>query len=362
MTTREPISLQRRPFVVAGPCSAESATQVLECAHALAADGRIALMRAGVWKPRTRPGGFEGMGPIALEWLAAAQRETGLRVCIEVATPEHVAAARNAGITAFWLGARTTSDPFAVERVAECLEPTDGPIFVKNPISPDLELWIGAIERVRRRGHPNVIAVLRGFYPYARTRYRNTPHWDVALTLRGRFANLPILCDPSHIAGNKALVQEIAQKAYDYNLDGLFIEVHPRPSEALSDARQQLSPAEMTRMLAALTPPAPKGIRAPEAELAEMRTRIDTIDSQVLELLAQRKQIIEEIGRWKAAHNTPPFQADRWRELLLHHLRYGQRLGLSTLFVKNLCELVHTESLRLQGQQRTAQREAGEHE
>lgn len=345
------------PCIVAGPCAAESREQILICAEALASDSRISFLRAGVWKPRTRPGGFEGIGEPALQWLALAQQKYGIRVCVEVATPDHVRAAQMAGITSFWLGARTTSDPFAVEAVVRALQPGDGPIFVKNPISPDLDLWIGAIERLRRMGHSQVIAVLRGFYPRSPGRYRNTPHWDVALTLRTRMSDIPILCDPSHIAGKREEVPFVARRAYDFSLDGLFVEVHPSPDDALSDARQQLTPAAFFAMLDALPLSPVPSILPPDEELLELRAMIDSIDNQILDLIAERMSTVEQIGRWKMAHNQLPFQRVRWRSLLFHHLRYGRLLGLDVRFVRNLCELVHTESLRIQGMQRGENRE-----
>lgn len=336
-------------LLVAGPCSAESEEQVLATAYALKADGRVSFFRAGVWKPRTRPGLFEGVGENALKWLAEAKRCTALVPCVEVARAEHINLAHRYGISTFWIGARTTSDPFAVQEIADALLPEDGPIFVKNPISPDLELWIGAMERIATKVKNEVIAVHRGFYPIRKINYRNAPDWDLVLRLRSRYGNaLRILCDPSHIAGKRELVAEVAQQALDYSLDGLMVEVHPTPQCALSDAQQQLTPNEFFSLLDALHPSAcvkPEG----QLELKRYRAQIDEIDCRILELLAERANVVRAIGEWKFQRGIQAFHEERWRELLKHHLRYGVQEGLDTHFVRQLCELVHTESLRIQG-------------
>ncbi len=336
-------------LILAGPCSAESREQVFEVARSLSRDGRTSYLRAGVWKPRTHPGQFEGMGEVALSWLAEAQQETGIKVCIEVARAEHVALAHRYGIHSFWIGARTTSDPFAVQEVAEALGKADGPFFVKNPISPDIELWMGAIERLAAHTSQEVMAVHRGFFPTRKIAYRNAPEWELPLQLRSRYGHrLRILCDPSHIAGKREWVAEIAQQAMNFAFDGLMIEVHPSPENALSDARQQLTLAAFFQLLDTLLPP-PQMTEVLDADLEHFRRKIDSIDVQVLDLLGERLAVVRDIGVWKAERGIQAFHQERWRELLKHHLRYGLQLGLDTHFVRRLCELVHTESLRLQG-------------
>ena len=336
-------------LILAGPCSAESREQLFEVARALQADGRVAYLRAGVWKPRTRPGQFEGMGEVALSWLADVQQETGMRVCIEVARAEHVSLAHRYGIRSFWLGARTTSDPFAVQEVADSLDEGDGPFFVKNPISPDIDLWMGAIERLAARTSQEVMAVHRGFFPPRKIAYRNAPEWDLPLQLRSRYGHrLRILCDPSHIAGKREWIAEIAQQAMNFAFDGLMIEVHPCPDCALSDARQQLTPAAFSLLLDSLSPP-PQILEGSDATLEMLRRKIDSVDAQRLDLLGERVADVRDIGVWKAERGIQAFHEERWRELLRHHLRYGLQLGLDSHFVRRLCELVHTESLRLQG-------------
>lgn len=346
------IDTYRIPLVVAGPCSAENPEQVLTCAHELARLGCVDFYRAGVWKPRTRPGGFEGRGKQALPWLAQAQLETGIPVCVEVATAAHVRAARDYGIASYWIGARTASDPFAVEELSHAIPPGDGVIFVKNPISPDLELWIGAIERFRRAGHARVVAVHRGFYAADAAPLRNSPRWEVPLALRSRLGDLQIVCDPSHIAGRAELVPGIAQQALDYSFDGLFVEVHPSPQHALSDAAQQLTPAEFGAMMRRFHYSVRAGERELEPDLAHLRDEIDRLDSQILELLGVRMRTVQRIGAWKMEHGVQPYHPGRWRQLLAHHLRYGEMVGLDRGFVRNLCHLVHTEALRVQGNMR----------
>lgn len=338
-------------MLVAGPCSAESREQVLAVAAHLKTQERVDYFRAGVWKPRTRPGSFEGRGEAALPWLAEVQDGLGLRVAVEVATPAHVEAARAHGIRAFWIGARTTTNPFAVQELAEAFAPEDEMLFVKNPISPDLDLWIGAIERLYRQGVRNVVAVHRGFYPQAGERYRNSPRWDVVLGLRSRLPHLPILCDPSHIAGRREWVGQVAARGLDFSMDGLFVEVHPRPECALSDSAQQLTFEEFDRMLSELRFPHKRGVEV-EGELADLRMEIDALDEQILGLIGQRMGVVRQIGEWKHHRNMRPYREARWTELLRRNHRVGQRFGLKEEFVQRVCGLIHAEALRIQGEQR----------
>lgn len=345
-------TLLQTPYVVAGPCSAESPEQVLRCAEELVRGGSIQLFRAGVWKPRTRPGGFEGRGAVALPWLAQVQRLYAVPVCVEVATPEHVSLALEHSITSFWVGARTSSDPFAVEALARAIPTGQGAIFVKNPISPDLELWVGAIERFACHGHTELSAVLRGFYPTEPTPYRNAPLWDVALALRSRLDGVRLLCDPSHIAGQADLVGDIAQRALDLSFDGLFVEVHPDPSLALSDAQQQLTPQAFWHLMAHLHMGRSMPLAADAEEVIQLRETIDRLDARLLDTLAARMETVAKIGDWKSQRNIRSFDGARWRALLRHHTRYAAQLGLRETFVRRLFSLVHGESLRLQGDRR----------
>ncbi|PIE83766.1 MAG: 3-deoxy-7-phosphoheptulonate synthase [Bacteroidia bacterium] len=339
------------PLLVVGPCAAETPEQLLDVGRFLAEHGGISYLRAGVWKPRTRPGRFEGHGEQALPWLAQVQERYGIPVCVEVARPEHVRLARAHGIRTFWIGARTAGDPFAVQEIADALVAGDGPFLVKNPISPDTDLWVGAIERLRQRQLAPVIAVHRGFYPLTPERYRNSPRWDIVLDLRSRLSGIPILCDPSHIAGRRSLVPEVARRALDLSLDGLMVEVHQMPEQALSDAGQQLSFSEFTRMMQTLRCPVrpPSGV---EEGLRHLRAEIDTLDEQILALIARRMRVVEAIGRWKCERNIVPYRRDRWCELLAQNRSLGARHGLSESFVEELYRLVHAEALRIQAQMR----------
>ncbi len=338
---------QPRPLIIAGPCAAESPEQVLAIASFLAQQGGVSYFRAGVWKPRTRPGSFEGRGEQALPWLAQAQRQHGIPVCVEVARPEHVRLARAHGIRTFWIGARTAGDPFAVQEIADALIPGDGPFLVKNPTAPDIDLWIGAIERLRRTQLAPVIAVHRGFYPLTPERYRNSPRWDIALDLRSRLPGITILNDPSHIAGQRTLVPEVARRAIDLSLDGLIVEVHPQPEIALSDARQQLTFSEFTHLMQHLRYPEQPPSQE-EEELRNLRAEIDTLDEQILALIAQRMRVVEAIGQWKYQRNIVPYHRDRWCELLQQNRQLGTQHGLSDPFVQDLYRHIHAEALRIQ--------------
>lgn len=342
--------------IVAGPCAAESEAQVMACAAALQSFIKLTSFRAGVWKPRTRPGNFEGRGVAALPWLARVAHELNVPVCTEVATVEHVKQARSYGISSFWIGARTTSDPFAVQMLAEAMGSMDGPVYVKNPLSPDLELWIGAMERFRRAGVKRVVAVHRGFTPFTSGRYRNAPRWDVLLLLRSRCPDLPIFCDPSHIAGKRELVGEVMRQAMLHAVDGLFVEVHPNPAVALSDARQQLTPAAFSTLLSSMPDAVHNQMRREDedAELRLLRSEIDSIDRQLIELLAQRMKTVRKIGEWKAQRHLSSFSRTRWVEMLAHNLDYSEELGLSPLFVRRLAEMVHAEAIQIQNAQRDA--------
>ena len=335
-------------FLIAGPCSAESPQQVMETARGLTGCG-VSVFRAGLWKPRTHPGCFEGVGAEGLPWLLAVREETGLPVMTEVAGAKHVEACLKAGLDALWIGARTTANPFLVQEIADALAGSDTPVYIKNPVHPDPELWAGAVERLQRAGVRRIGLVLRGFTTPESGPCRNAPLWHLAVGMRTRFPELPLLVDPSHIAGERSLVPEIAQKALDLGLDGLMVEVHAHPEAALSDAAQQLSPADFRSLLGSLraraldtdAPDYREGIEA-------LRARIDTIDGQLLALLASRMDISREIGRYKKDHGITILQPGRWDALLEEVLAEGRRRGLPEEFVRKVFSAIHEESVRRQ--------------
>ncbi|MDE6778205.1 MAG: bifunctional 3-deoxy-7-phosphoheptulonate synthase/chorismate mutase type II [Alistipes sp.] len=332
------------PVIIAGPCSAESEEQVLAAAEELHAGG-IGMFRAGVWKPRTKPGGFEGVGVQALGWLREVRERTGMRVATEVATSHHVELALASGVDMLWIGARTSANPFAVQEIADAMRGADVAVLVKNPISPDLELWIGAIERIRNSGIRRLGAVHRGFSSYEQSLYRNDPQWAVPIELRRRLPGLPLLCDPSHIGGRRELVADIAQRAMDLGFDGLIVESHCTPDRAWSDAAQQVTPSELLRILGGLT------LRtAPEvsSSLAESRAEIDHIDNELLALLARRMKISRAIGSYKREHGMPILQPQRYEELLRTRAAQSERLGMSSEFICEILRAIHEESVRQQ--------------
>lgn len=339
------------PLIIAGPCSAETREQVLQTAGAIAALGKVDVFRAGVWKPRSRPGTFQGIGNDALTWLAEAKSQTGLLLAVEVATPQHVEAALKAGVDLFWVGARTSSNPFSVDELASAMAGIDRPVLVKNPIHPDLDLWLGVIERFAKAGVTRLGAVHRGFSPFQKSMYRNVPKWEVAIDLKSILPELPIICDPSHISGNPELIREVAQKALDISMDGLMIESHINPAKALSDAKQQVTPAKLNEILSALSyrkvvPTATEAIDL----LESMREKIDSLDLQLLELLAQRMEISRQIGDYKLKNNIAIMQLRRWEAMIQLRVEVGQKLGLSPEYVKDLLRLVHKESIRKQAE------------
>lgn len=339
----------QQPLLIAGPCSAETEVQTLETARALAAEG-IAFFRAGLWKPRTKPGGFEGVGAEGLGWLRRVKEQTGMRTAVEVATRDHVAAALAGGVDLLWIGARTASDPFAVQQIADALRGRDVPVLVKNPLSPDLELWIGALERLYNAGVRRLGAIHRGFTPVGSARYRNDPMWGTPIELRRRLPQLPILGDPSHIGGRSEFVAPLAQQALALGFDGLMIEAHCTPDEAWSDRGQQLAPQELgalARTLAARrNGPATEALAA--EGLAALRGEIDTLDDRLFLLLARRMEISREIGRYKRAHGVPVLQTQRYAELLARRCARASALGMTEEFVRAILQAVHEESVRQQ--------------
>ncbi|HNP98770.1 MAG TPA: bifunctional 3-deoxy-7-phosphoheptulonate synthase/chorismate mutase type II, partial [Bacteroidia bacterium] len=313
--------------------------------------GRVHLLRGGIWKPRTRPDSFQGIGKDGLRWLKEAGLKNAIPVTVEVAHPRHVEEALEVGIDVLWIGARTTVNPFLVQEIADALNGVNVPVMVKNPINPDLELWIGALERLERAGITKLAAVHRGFSTSDKSRYRNAPNWQIPIELKRRLPAMPLICDPSHISGNRKLIQSVAQNALDLNFDGLMIEVHPNPSAALSDKEQQLTPPAFFEILDELI------VRQPRTDdvvflslLEELRDRIDKIDEDILVLMAERMRVAREIGQYKKENNMTILQVERWREILQTRLQSGQTKELGSDFIFRLYELIHQESIQHQTQ------------
>lgn len=334
----------KRPMVIAGPCSAETEDQVMKTAKQLAANG-IKIMRAGIWKPRTKPGGFEGVGSEGLAWLKRAKQETGLYISTEVATQKHVYEALKFGVDLLWVGARTTANPFAVQEIAEALQGVDIPVLVKNPVNPDLELWIGALERLSNVGLTKLGAIHRGFSSYDKKIYRNLPQWHIPIELKRRMPDLPLLCDPSHIGGNRELIQPLSQQAMDLNYEGLIIETHCDPDNAWSDAAQQVTPERLKEILVSLVI---RDRTQSTEDLSELRRQIDQLDDELLELLAKRMRISREIGTFKKEHNMTVVQTDRYDEILSKRISQAAKMDISTDFMRIILEAIHEESVRQQ--------------
>lgn len=334
-------------IIIAGPCSAESPEQLLASAKPLADYGRTDYFRAGLWKPRTRPDSFQGVADAGLKWMAEVKKETGLKIITEVATPQHVEKCMKHGFDAVWIGARTVSNPFSVQQVADALKGCNIPVFVKNPMSPDIELWFGAIERVLNAGVLKTFAIHRGFQPYEKIRLRNIPKWEIALEVKTRRPEIPVLCDASHIAGKAGLIFEICQYALDLSFDGLMVEVHHNPPAAKSDKQQQLTPAEFAAIMKQLVFKSPD-INPLETEIMRLRSQIDSVDYQLLELIANRMEIVEKIGEIKQRNHISIFQLKRWKNILETRIKAGKDLGISEEFLKHLLEMVHRESIRVQ--------------
>lgn len=344
----EPIILpgveNKRPIVIAGPCSAETEEQVMSTAKQLADKG-MKIYRAGIWKPRTKPGGFEGIGVDGLAWLKKVKKETGMYVSTEVASAKHVYECLKAGIDILWVGARTTANPFAVQEIADALKGVDIPVFVKNPVNPDLELWIGALERINNAGLKHLGAVHRGFSSYDNKLYRNLPQWHIPIELRRRIPNLPIICDPSHIGGRRELVAPLCQQAMDLGFNGLIIESHCNPDCAWSDSAQQVTPDVLDYILNLLV--IRKETQSTE-NLSELRKQIDECDSNLIQELAKRMRVAREIGTYKKEHDMTILQTGRYSEILEKRGSQGALCGMDSEFIKNVFEVIHEESIRLQ--------------
>lgn len=337
----------KRPLIISGPCSAETENQLLETASALATTGKIDVLRAGIWKPRTKPGMFEGVGEPGLGWLANAKKETGLPITVEVATAHHAELALKYGIDILWIGARTTVNPFSVQEIADALKGTDIPILVKNPINPDLELWSGALERFQKAGLENIGMIHRGFSSYGNTEYRNAPMWHLPIEMKRRYPNMLLICDPSHICGNRVLLQQVAQKSIDLDFGGLMIESHRDPDNAWSDAKQQITPLQLSEMLTKLVWRSAI-VHDDFTELALLRERIDQVDDELLSLLGRRMHIADEIGKFKKNNNITILQTARWNEILKRAMQKGHSLILSKEFLIKYFDAVHMESINHQ--------------
>ncbi|MFC2098401.1 chorismate mutase [Bacteroidota bacterium] len=336
-----------RPLIIAGPCSAESEDQVLESARKLS-DMGIKIFRAGIWKPRTRPSAFEGVGSTGLPWLKRVKEETGMLTATEVANVKHVYEALKYGIDIIWIGARTSANPFAVQEIADTLKGVDIPVMVKNPVNPDVELWIGAIERIYGAGIKRIVAIHRGFSVFAKSNYRNHPHWQIPIELKRRIPNLPVITDPSHICGSRERLLEISQEAMDLNFDGIIIESHPDPDKAWSDPKQQLTPADLKEMLNRIV------IRKSEVDnglaltIGELRVDIDRLDDQIIDIFEERMNIADQIGQYKKAHNVTILQSKRWDSILNKRLDMGFKKGLSNEFIIRVFRAIHQESINHQ--------------
>ncbi len=336
----------KHPIIIAGPCSVETEEQILATARALAGIPGVRYLRGGIWKPRTRPDAFEGRGEEGLVWLREAKKESGLPTATEVATPVHVELALKYEVDALWIGARTVVNPFSVQQLADALKGVDIPVWIKNPVAPDLNLWVGAFERFQKAGLTQLSAIHRGFSYYKESPYRNFPMWEIPIELTQRM-NVPLITDVSHICGNRELLQPTAQKAIDLASDGLMIECHVAPETALTDARQQITPQALQQLLSSLTFRS-KGSDVVEHDLAGLRAEIDDIDSELLQLLARRMEVSAQIGAYKKKNNVTVVQMDRWKKILADHVSAGEELGLDPELVKSLFEAVHQASIRCQ--------------
>jgi chorismate mutase len=338
-----------KPIIISGPCSAETEEQMIATAKQIAATGKVHALRAGIWKPRTRPGQYEGAGEEGLKWLIQAKKETKLPVTTEVANAAHVDACLKAGVDILWVGARTTVNPFSVQEIADALKGVDIPVMVKNPVNPDLELWIGALERLNKAGITKLAAIHRGFSSFEKGPFRNAPMWDMSIELKTRIPDLDIICDPSHIAGTRDLIALISQKALDLDMAGLMIESHINPDAAWSDAKQQVTPGALARIIDGLV------VRAVTSDnkifkdtLSVLREQIDQLDDEIMQKMAARMKISEKIGQYKKENNVTILQVNRWEEIIATRIALGKAMGLDEQFMNELLKLIHHESIQVQ--------------
>ena len=337
----------KRPVVIAGPCSAETEEQVLATARGLKEQG-IEIFRAGIWKPRTRPNSFEGVGSEGLTWLKRVKTETGMLTSTEVANFKHVYEALRAGVDILWIGARTSANPFAMQEIADALQGVDVPVLIKNPVNPDVELWVGAVERIMGAGIKRVGVIHRGFSSFEKTRFRNVPQWQMAIEFRRRMPDLPMICDPSHISGCTELLQEVSQKALDLNYDGLIVESHCNPKEAWSDAKQQLTPEDLGKLLKSLVLRSVEIDQAQKETLDDLRLKIDKFDNDLLKTLDERMKVAEAIGQYKKEHNITILQPSRWDEIISKIVAKGAEHNLSAEFLSTVFKAIHQESINKQ--------------
>lgn len=350
-TTKEAVqqAWSKRPMIIAGPCSAETEEQVLQTAQRLAATGKVDMLRAGIWKPRTKPGGFEGIGAKGLPWLQQAKKLTGLPVAVEVATAKQVENALHFDVDVLWVGARTTVNPFSVQEVADALRGADVPVLIKNPVNPDLELWAGAVERIERAGIKQIGLIHRGFSSYGNTEYRNAPMWTLAIEMKRRNPDMMMINDPSHICGRRDILQDVAQRAIDLDYDGFIIESHIDPDNAWSDAKQQVTPERLKEMLDALVW-RKEDVNSEEyhAALEKLRQQINHLDDELMQILSQRMKIAENIGQYKKSNNITILQTNRWNEIIERAVQKGEKIGLSKEFITKYFDAVHMESINHQ--------------
>ncbi len=340
-----------KPLIISGPCSAETEEQTVETCSQLAASGKIDVLRAGIWKPRTKPGSFEGVGLPGLAWMARVKRETGLPIAVEVANAKHVESALEFGVDIVWIGARTTVNPFSVQDIADALRGSDVTVMIKNPMNPDIDLWGGAVSRMTNVGIDieNIGLIHRGFSYFGHSKYRNPPMWHMALEMRSRFPEVKMICDPSHIAGNREYLYEISQHAADMRFDGLILESHICPDKAWSDAKQQLVPAEMIKLIDSISW-RPGSNDDPEfvKMLSQLRNQIDQIDSELFEMLGRRMNVAQRIGEVKRDNNVAILQGDRWNSIIDKVVAQSVQLNLSEEFMRNVLEAIHIESINRQ--------------
>jgi chorismate mutase len=349
LTKVEELFTSKRPLIISGPCSAETEDQVIETATRLAATGKIDVLRAGIWKPRTKPGLFEGIGVKGLPWMVQAKKLTGLPITVEVATAKQVEDCLSFGVDILWIGARTTVNPFSVQEIADALKGVDIPVLVKNPINPDLELWTGGVERVQRAGIKHVGLIHRGFSNYGNTEYRNAPMWHLAIEMKRRNPNMPIICDPSHICGRRDILQDVMQKSINLDYDGMMIESHIDPDNAWSDAKQQITPERLAEILNDLVW---RHENTTEQDfitaLETLRQQINHLDDELMQILSQRMKVADKIGEYKRNNNITILQTNRWNEILERATNRGEKLGLSKEFITKYFDAVHMESINHQ--------------
>lgn len=342
------LPVTHEPLVIAGPCSAESERQVMETAIALNRIPEVRIFRAGIWKPRTRPGAFEGVGTAGLKWMQRVKDETGLLTTVEVANPRHVEEALDHGIDILWIGARTVVNPFSVQELGEAIGKRDIPVMVKNPLNPDLPTWLGGIERLNSLGLTKIIAVHRGFSFFNRTPYRNAPMWEIPIELKSLCPHLPVVVDPSHICGNRDALKSTVQKALDLEMNGIMIEVHHQPQAALTDKNQQITPEQLKKLLAGLEIRKETGNEEFSVKLEELRSEIDKLDEELMDILARRMKVVEDIGRYKRNNRITILQLKRWNQLLHDRVDSAVKLGLSREFILKLMHIVHEEGIQRQ--------------